>query len=111
MKPTQKTEWSLLDENGKLDLRTSLRDPKTGQIYASRNYVRISNEGEVAYYKFIDGEYAGQVYTEDGVRHPEKEDKPQKEVANVETERTGTTNGLSGNGKRSGSNATVQPTA
>jgi hypothetical protein len=103
------SNWPVVDENGKLDLRGALRDPKTGHIYATRSYIRESREGEVPYYRFLDGEYAGQVYTEDGKRHPEREES--QEVKNVETERTATSDRVSGNRKESGTRSTNQPTA
>ena len=86
-KKATKIEWPIIDEyTGKLDLRTAIRDPKTGQIIAVRNHVRECKDGEFVLYRFTDGEYAGQVYTEEGTRH-EKYEQNEKVETNVKTER------------------------
>lgn len=96
-KKSTKIEWPILDEyTGRLDLRTALRDPKTGAIVAVRNYIRECKDGEFVLYRFIDGEFAGQVYTEEGTRH-EKYEQNEKVDINVKTERTNSKVGVQGN--------------
>lgn len=96
-KKRTKIEWPILDEHtGKLDLRTALRDPKTGAIVAVRNHVRECKDGEFVLYRFIDGEFAGQVYTEEGTRH-EKYEQNEKVETNVKTERPNSKVSVQGN--------------
>ena len=95
-KKQTKIEWPIVNEDtGTLDLRTALRDPKTGQIIASRNHVRECKDGEFVLYRFTDGEFAGQVYTEEGVRREQYEQKEKVET-NVKAERTGSKVGVQG---------------
>lgn len=96
-KKTTKIVWPILDEHtGKLDLRTALRDPKTGEIIAVRNHIRECKDGEFILYRFTDGEFAGQVYTEEGTRH-EKYEQNEKVETNVKTERHSSKVGVQGN--------------